>query len=53
VTDGNLSRHLTVLEEPSPVSIPKDYERKWPRTWVKATKRGRAVFAEYLPTNTV
>ena len=44
VTDGNLSRHLQVLEEAGCVKIEKVFEGKRPRTWVTATKRGREAF---------
>ena len=42
LTDGNLSRHITVLEEARLVKVTKDFEGKRPRTWVQATRRGRA-----------
>jgi DNA-binding MarR family transcriptional regulator len=42
LTDGNLSRHLSVLEDAGHVTIEKTFEGKRPRTWVVATKRGRA-----------
>ncbi len=42
LTDGNLSRHLTVLENAGHVRIQKVFEGKKPRTWVKATRRARA-----------
>ena len=42
LTDGNLSRHLSVLEDAGHVTIEKTFEGKRPRTWVAATKRGRA-----------
>lgn len=48
LTDGNLSRHLQVLEEAGYVSIEKGFEGKRPRTWVNATKDGRRAFAEHL-----
>jgi len=48
LTDGNLSRHLQVLEDAGCVEIEKVFEGKRPRTWVKATKRGRAAFAREL-----
>jgi DNA-binding MarR family transcriptional regulator len=48
LTDGNLSRHLQVLEEAGCVQITKVFEGKRPRTWVKATKRGRDAFAREL-----
>lgn len=48
LTDGNLSRHLQVLEEAGCVVIKKVFEGRRPRTWVKATKRGREAFAREL-----
>lgn len=46
LTDGNLSRHLGVLEDAGLVEIEKRFEGRRPRTWVQATKAGRAAFAE-------
>lgn len=48
LSDGNLSRHLRVLEEAGYVRIDKGYEGRRPRTWVKATKRGRKALTAYL-----
>ena len=48
LTDGNLSRHLQVLEEADFVKIEKVFEDRRPRTWISATKRGRAAFASEL-----
>jgi DNA-binding MarR family transcriptional regulator len=48
LTDGNLSRHLQVLEEAGHVRIAKTFEGRRPRTWVSATARGRAAFAAEL-----
>lgn len=48
VSDGNLSRHLRVLEEAGHVSIQKGYENRRPRTWVKATKHGRKALSSHL-----
>jgi DNA-binding MarR family transcriptional regulator len=45
LTDGNLSRHLRVLEEVQFVKIEKVFEDRRPRTWISATTRGRAAFA--------
>ena len=45
LTDGNLSRHLTVLEEANLVDVEKGYEGKKPRTWVKITKLGKKALA--------
>jgi len=45
LTDGNLSRHLTVLEEANLIDVEKGYEGKRPRTWVKITKLGKKALA--------
>lgn len=45
LTDGNLSRHLTVLEEAGHISVRKTFEGKKPRTWVGATASGRTALA--------
>lgn len=42
LTDGNLSRHLGVLEDAGYVAIEKGYDGKRPKTWVAATKTGTA-----------
>lgn len=44
LTDGNLSRHLQILEQAGYVRITKGFEGKRPRTWVAATKLGRDAF---------
>lgn len=44
LTDGNLSRHLQVLDEAGYVRIDKTFEGRRPRTWVGATKAGRVAF---------
>lgn len=41
LTDGNLSRSLTRLEEAGYVRIEKLFEQRRPRTWVSATAAGR------------
>ena len=48
LTPGNLSRHLTVLEEAGLVHVEKGYEGRRPRTWVRITARGRAALAAEL-----
>lgn len=48
VTDGNLSRHLSVLEEADCVKIAKSFEGKRPRTWIAATRAGRRAFEREL-----
>jgi DNA-binding MarR family transcriptional regulator len=48
LTDGNLSRHLRVLEEGGYVAIAKTFEGKKIRTWVSATRAGRSALASEL-----
>jgi DNA-binding MarR family transcriptional regulator len=48
VTAGNLSRHLTVLEEAGLVQVEKGYQGRRPRTWVRITGPGRAALAAEL-----
>lgn len=48
LSDGNLSRHLSILEEAQYVEIEKGYEGKKPRTWVKVTKQGKGAFASEM-----
>ena len=48
LTDGNLSRHVQVLEEAGYVHVDKTFVGRRPRTWISATKAGRAAFASEL-----
>ena len=48
LTDGNLSRHLAVLQEADLVSLEKGYDHNRPQTICRLTPRGRARFLEYL-----
>jgi DNA-binding MarR family transcriptional regulator len=48
LTDGNLSRHLQVLEEAGLVKISKGFEGKRPLTTCRLTASGRRRFVEYL-----
>jgi DNA-binding MarR family transcriptional regulator len=48
LTPGNLSRHLTVLEEAGMVEVEKGYEGRRPRTWVSITRKGRSALAAEL-----
>ena len=48
LTDGNLSRHLGVLQEAGLVSLEKGYEHNRPQTICRLTPRGRSRFLEYL-----
>ena len=48
LTDGNLSRHLQVLEEAGLVDILKGYDEKRPQTLCRITANGRRRFLKYL-----
>jgi DNA-binding MarR family transcriptional regulator len=47
-TDGNLSTHLTKLEEAGYVKLEKKFVAKKPLTLVHLTKQGRAAWIAYL-----
>jgi DNA-binding MarR family transcriptional regulator len=48
LTAGNLSKHLTVLEEAGMVQLEKGYAGRRPKTWVRITRPGRAALAAEL-----
>ena len=48
LTDGNLSRQITQLQEAGFVEVTKGYYRKRPQTTVKLTRQGRKRFLEYI-----
>lgn len=48
LTAGNLSRHVTVLEEAGLVDVQKGYDGKRPRTWVRINATGRTALAKEL-----
>lgn len=48
LTDGNLGAHLTKLEEADYIKIDKTFIARKPRTFIKATGRGRDAFAEHI-----
>src|ERR1700716_606354 len=48
LTDGNLSRHLGVLQEAGLVEVTKGYEGNRPHTSCRLTKTGRRRFLDYL-----
>jgi DNA-binding MarR family transcriptional regulator len=48
LTAGNLSRHLSVLENAGLVQVEKGYAGRRPRTWVRITGRGRTALAAEL-----
>ncbi len=50
LTDGNLSRHLTVLEKSGMVEIAKGHDRNRPQTVCRITAAGRKRYLEYLST---
>ena len=50
LTDGNLSRHLRVLEEAKLVEIEKGQDRNRPQTICRITASGRKRYLEYLAT---
>ena len=50
LTDGNLSRHLAVLEEAKIVAISKGHDRNRPQTTCRITASGRKRFVDYLST---
>jgi DNA-binding MarR family transcriptional regulator len=47
-TDGNLSAHLSKLEEAGYVRIDKTFVDKKPRTNVRLTAQGRKAWIDYL-----
>lgn len=48
MTDGNLSRHLSLLEQEGVIVLTKAFVRNKPRTTAALTEEGRAKFARYL-----
>ena len=45
LTSGNLSTHLTVLEDAGLVRVERGYQGRRARTWVSITRRGRTALA--------
>src|ERR1700743_477488 len=50
LTDGNLSRHLSVLEKDQMVEILKEHDRNPPLTICRISSAGRKRYLEYLAT---
>ncbi len=48
LTDGNLSRHLQILQEAHLVEIRKTFEANRPQTTCRLTAEGRRQYLEYL-----
>ncbi len=48
LSDGNLSRHIKVLEDAGFVKMQKGYIGRRPRTWIEMTREGHRAFEEEL-----
>jgi DNA-binding MarR family transcriptional regulator len=48
LTDGNLNRHLQVLEEAKLVNVSKNLDNNRPQTFCRITALGRRRYLEYL-----
>ncbi len=48
LTDGNLSTHLSHLENSHYIRIKKIFVRKKPKTVCRLTEKGRKAFMEYI-----
>jgi DNA-binding MarR family transcriptional regulator len=48
LTDGNLSRHLQVLDEARLIEIEKGYDHNRPQTICRITPQGRRRYLDYL-----
>nr|WP_318783514.1 transcriptional regulator [Plantactinospora soyae] len=48
LTGGNLSKHLSVLEEAALIEIEKGYEGRRGRTWITLTAAGNTALAEEI-----
>jgi len=48
LTDGNLSRHIQILEEAGLIGVTKGFEGRRPHTSCRMTAEGNARFADYL-----
>jgi DNA-binding MarR family transcriptional regulator len=48
LTDGNLSRHLSVLEDAGYLETTKTFEGRKPRTWVRSTRQGKTALADEM-----
>jgi len=48
LTDGNLSRHMQVLQEAGLVDVEKSFEHNRPQTTCRLTAEGHRRYADYL-----
>jgi len=47
-TDGNLSIHLSKLEEAKYITVKKEFVRRKPLSQYRITRKGREAFATYI-----
>jgi DNA-binding MarR family transcriptional regulator len=47
-TDGNMTTHLTALENAGYIKVAKDFVRKRPRTRIALTDEGRRAFRRHV-----
>ena len=48
LTDGNLNRHMQVLQDAGLIEVRKEHHGKRPQTLVRLTAEGRERFLEYI-----
>lgn len=48
LTAGNLSKHVTVLENAGLIGVEKGYAGRRPRTWIRLTPAGRRALREEI-----
>jgi DNA-binding transcriptional ArsR family regulator len=48
LTDGNLSRHLQVLQDAGLIDVEKGYDNNRPQTVCRITRQGRQRYLDYL-----
>jgi DNA-binding transcriptional ArsR family regulator len=48
LTDGNLSRHITVLQEAGVVGVEKSFQNNRPQTLCRLTAAGKKRFTDYV-----
>jgi DNA-binding MarR family transcriptional regulator len=50
LTNGNLSKHMTVLEEAGMIAVEKRFHGRRPKTWLALTPTGRAALRREIAT---
>jgi DNA-binding MarR family transcriptional regulator len=48
LSDGNLSTHLSILEQEKYIKIKKKFVKKRPKTLCQLNEKGRQAFVEYI-----